>query len=69
MKTFKADLVLNAGAELAEGPLWHEEEQKLYWVNINVGELHRFDPVTGKRRIVFLRRADRNDSIAKKTAD
>lgn len=48
MKTFKADLVLNAGAELAEGPLWHEEEQKLYWVNINVGELHRFDPVTGK---------------------
>ena len=48
MKTFKAELVLNAGAELAEGPLWSEDEQKLYWVNINVGELHRFDPADGK---------------------
>lgn len=48
MKTMKAELVLKAGAELGEGPLWNEEEQKLYWVDINVGKLHRFDPATGK---------------------
>ncbi len=48
MKTYKANLVLNAGAELGEGPVWCEEEQKLYWVDINVGMLHCFDPSTGK---------------------
>jgi len=48
MKQFEAELVLKAGAELAEGPVWCEEEKKLYWVDINIGVLHRFDPETGK---------------------
>ena len=46
MKTFACKQLLSVGAELGEGPLWNESEQKLYWVNINPGELHRFDPIT-----------------------
>ncbi len=48
MEKLKAELILKANAELAEGPLWNEEDARLYWVDINVGELHRFDPATGR---------------------
>jgi sugar lactone lactonase YvrE len=40
-------LVLDARAELGEGPRWHAEERRLYWVDIARRELHRFDPETG----------------------
>lgn len=40
-------LVLDAHAELGEGPRWHAEERRLYWVDIGRRELHRFDPQTG----------------------
>jgi sugar lactone lactonase YvrE len=43
----KVDVVLNRGAELAEGPVWDREERVLYWVNIKAREIHRFDPATG----------------------
>ena len=36
--------VLAIGNELGEGPLWHPDEQKLYWVDINVGHVHRMTP-------------------------
>ena len=42
-----ADLILNARAELGEGPRWHAQERRLYWVDIARCELHRFDPATG----------------------
>ena len=29
-----------------EGPLWHPDEQKLYWVDIPTGRLFRYDPAT-----------------------
>ncbi|MDD5200255.1 MAG: SMP-30/gluconolactonase/LRE family protein [Terrimicrobiaceae bacterium] len=32
---------------LGESPLWEEREQVLYWVDIDRGEIHRFDPATG----------------------
>ncbi|MGI5896888.1 MAG: SMP-30/gluconolactonase/LRE family protein [Oscillospiraceae bacterium] len=48
METYQAELILKAEAELAEGPVWHEEDNCLYWVNINQGELHRFNPISGK---------------------
>ena len=40
------ELVLNAQAELGEGPRWHAGERRLYWVDIARCELHRFDPAT-----------------------
>jgi sugar lactone lactonase YvrE len=40
-------LILDARAELGEGPRWHSEERLLYWVDIARNELHRFDPASG----------------------
>lgn len=40
-------LILDARAELGEGPRWHAREKRLYWVDIARNELHRFDPATG----------------------
>lgn len=43
----KAELALDARAELGEGPRWQAAEARLYWVDIARRELHRFDPGTG----------------------
>lgn len=44
MTEHKAELVIDADAMLAEGSIWHPTEQKLYWIDIEHGELHRYDP-------------------------
>lgn len=46
--TLQAELASEHQCLLGEGPLWDEREQALYWVNIPAGEIHRFDPATGK---------------------
>ena len=47
--THRADveLVLDARADLGEGPTWDTDAQLLVWVDITAGLVHRFDPVTG----------------------
>jgi sugar lactone lactonase YvrE len=30
-----------------EGPLWHPDEHRLYWVDIPAGRMFRYDPATG----------------------
>ncbi|WP_207632480.1 SMP-30/gluconolactonase/LRE family protein [Foetidibacter luteolus] len=42
----KASLVLNAKAKLGEGIVWHSQEQKLYWVDIEGRQLHIFNPAS-----------------------
>jgi SMP-30/Gluconolactonase/LRE-like region/Dehydratase family len=42
--------VLDAKAELGEGPVWSAEEQALYWVDIYALSLDRLDPATGENR-------------------
>lgn len=39
--------VLPIAAMLGEGPIWHEAERALYWLDIVAPALHRFDPITG----------------------
>ena len=33
---------------LGESPLWHPEEELLYWVDIEGESFHRYSPETGK---------------------
>lgn len=40
------ELVLDAQAALGEGPVWHVAGQRLYWVDITAGLVHRYDPRT-----------------------
>jgi len=44
---WRAELVLDAAARLGEGPVWSRDESVLYWVDIDLGRVHRFDPVLG----------------------
>lgn len=36
-----------------EGPIWHPDERRLYWVDIPDGELYRYDPATGDSEQVY----------------
>jgi D-xylonolactonase len=40
-------MVADTLCKTGEGPLWHEAEQKLYWVDIPAGTIYRYDPATG----------------------
>jgi sugar lactone lactonase YvrE len=39
--------ILAAGDRIGEGPLWHPDEQALYWVDIEGQGIHRLDPASG----------------------
>ena len=52
------ELIASYPCETGEGPLWHPEEQCLYWVDIPPGHLYRFDPATGDHARVY--EADRS---------
>lgn len=43
-----AELLLDTKSILGEGPLWDLEDQCLWWINIEAGQVHRFDPASGK---------------------
>jgi sugar lactone lactonase YvrE len=42
--------VVDAKAETGESPVWCQEEEVLYWVDIPGCQLHRFDPASGEDR-------------------
>lgn len=46
--------LLNTAHRLGEGPTWHPHEERLYWVNIEDGELHRSDADGGNHQCFAL---------------
>lgn len=52
--TDKLDLVLDAKAEIAEGPFWDQKEQKLYWVDILGKTINIYDPAAAENKIIRL---------------
>ena len=44
----KAELVVDAKATLGEGAIWNHKEKMLYWIDIEEGILHKFNPVSNK---------------------
>jgi sugar lactone lactonase YvrE len=41
------EIVFDGRATLGEGPVWDDRQQRLLWLDIPHGRVHRFDPVTG----------------------
>ena len=48
------EIALAANADLAEGPVWDSEDSVLWWVDIFRGEVHRFDPASGRDELFQL---------------
>lgn len=44
----QVEVALAVRANLGECPRWDEKKQVLYWADINAGQLHCFDPATGR---------------------
>jgi sugar lactone lactonase YvrE len=42
------ELIVDVPFDVAENPLWHPLEQRLYWTDTFRGQLFRYDPATGK---------------------
>lgn len=45
--TVPVDLIVDAHADVGEGPFWHPREGVLYWVDIVGSLVHRYDPASG----------------------
>jgi sugar lactone lactonase YvrE len=52
--TEQVEVVIDAQAELGEGPLWDDREGVLYWVDIMGHRVRRYDPAAGEERIYDL---------------
>lgn len=42
-----AELVIDCACQIGNGPLWHPDEQQLYWLDIPQGRFYRLDPLAG----------------------
>lgn len=46
-------LVVDVACETGENPLWHPDEERLYWCDIPPGHLYAYDPVRGEHERVY----------------
>lgn len=46
-------LIADTRCQVGEGPYWHPEEHRLYWVDIPAGRLYRHDPATESHELVY----------------
>jgi sugar lactone lactonase YvrE len=46
------EVVLEAHARVAEGPVWDDRTGTLVWVDIMSHQVHRYDPATGRDRAI-----------------
>jgi len=49
-----AELILDARSVLGEGAIWDHKKQVLYWVDIDLGLVHVYDPKTGNDRSIHV---------------
>jgi sugar lactone lactonase YvrE len=47
------ELIADYACNTGEGPLWHPDEQHVYWVDIPTGRLFRYTPATGEHEQCF----------------
>jgi D-xylonolactonase len=41
------ELIVDCACITGESPLWHPDEGRLYWIDIDAGRMFRYDPATG----------------------
>jgi len=46
--SMEPELIADYACRTGEGPLWHPQEKRLYWVDIPAGRMFRYDPGTGQ---------------------
>lgn len=49
----KIEMVVDCACKTGEKPLWHPDEERLYWVDIPRGRLFRFDPTAGSYELCY----------------
>jgi len=47
------ELIADYHCVTGEGPLWHAGEQRLYWLDIPLGRIFRYDPAAGTHEQVY----------------
>jgi D-xylono/L-arabinono-1,4-lactonase len=47
------ELIADYQCVTGEGPLWHPDEERLYWTDIPTGRLFRYDPASGAHEQVY----------------
>lgn len=50
---YEIEALVNEHCECGENPLWHEDEQKIYWTDIPNGVIFRLDPQTGVHEKIY----------------
>src|SRR4051812_43448981 len=51
--TMEPELLADYHCVIGEGPLWHPDERRLYWVCIGTAHMYRYDPATGTHEVVY----------------
>lgn len=46
--SIEPELIADYACKTGEGPLWHPDEQRVYWTDIPNGKLFRYTPTTGE---------------------
>ncbi|HEY5312992.1 MAG TPA: SMP-30/gluconolactonase/LRE family protein [Pirellulales bacterium] len=47
------ELIADYACQTGERPIWHPQEQRLYWVDIPAGRMFRYDPASGQHEPVY----------------
>ena len=47
------ELIADYQCVTGEGPLWHPDERRLYWLDIPKGRIFRYDPASGRHEICY----------------
>jgi D-xylonolactonase len=53
MLTTEPELIADYACVVGEGPLWHPDERRLYWLDIERGRMFRYDPASGAHEQIY----------------